>query len=633
MQKRAAKRRVYSYIRFSTPEQEKGDSLRRQREWRDQFVKNNDYELDTSLTLLDKGRSAFKGDHKNKGALGIFLESVENGTVPRGSILLVESIDRLTRLEPMEAMKMVCFDLFRHDITVQTTVAEYPPDSANDGRIYGLIAEIQRAHSESKRKSELITASRDEARRAAQEDGTKLTSRCPAWLKPVKQDGAIEFEIIPEAAKAIKNIFEWKLQGIGLGTITIRLNEGDGWKRPKGWRTSYVKKILHNRALIGDYQPHKKSKTTGKREPAGDLIQGYYPKVLDRDLFFKVQELTKRNKGTGGRKDKCSNIFTNIAKCAYCGGTMHYADKGDPPKGQRYLVCSNGKRNYGCQRYSIRYDETEKLILENCANLKPELILPNPDEQAKQCNQLCQERDGKTAELVDIETQLDNYAARVGMAKSDTIAKRIYDQMENLEQQKAELQESLKDTESRLADAEQAGKSLVSWTSGIKELQEAIAESNAVELRLRLKMHLEEFINRIEIFAHGYKTDADPEKPARATSRKNGKRLEYVPAPPQNADDFLESIEAQASEVDPELWNNDRFRAFVNHIATERKTRKGRFVRIHFKSGAVVDLVPAGSLATGMEMRQDARKRVGWRFTSPRIDRLWRDFKTAYKKK
>lgn len=54
-------------------------------------------------------------------------------------------------------------------------------------------------------------------------------------------------------------------------------------------------------------------------------------------------------------------------------------------------------------------------------------------------------------------------------------------------------------------------------------------------------------------------------------------------------------------------------------------TGRGRFVRVHFKSGSVVDLVPEGRLADGMKLVQDGRRKSGWRFVSPDLDRLWRE--------
>src|SRR5262249_16687212 len=90
----------YSYLRFSHPDQSKGDSFRRQIEKRDTWLKKNSLALDTSLTLEDKGVSGFTGDHRtnpDRHALAAFLELVKQGRIPKGSYLIVESLDRLSR--------------------------------------------------------------------------------------------------------------------------------------------------------------------------------------------------------------------------------------------------------------------------------------------------------------------------------------------------------------------------------------------------------------------------------------------------------------------------------------------------------------------------------------------------------
>ena len=89
--------KAYSYIRFSTPEQEKGDSLRRQIEQSETYAQTHGLTLDDSLRLTDRGLSAFHGIHRTKGALGEFHRLVEQGEIEPGSVLLVESLDRLLR--------------------------------------------------------------------------------------------------------------------------------------------------------------------------------------------------------------------------------------------------------------------------------------------------------------------------------------------------------------------------------------------------------------------------------------------------------------------------------------------------------------------------------------------------------
>ncbi len=90
--------RAYSYIRFSTPEQAKGASLARQRRLTREYVKKHDLVLDRKLTFKDLGLSAFTQQNLEPGAeLRRFIDLVKAGDVPRGSYLLIESLDRLSR--------------------------------------------------------------------------------------------------------------------------------------------------------------------------------------------------------------------------------------------------------------------------------------------------------------------------------------------------------------------------------------------------------------------------------------------------------------------------------------------------------------------------------------------------------
>ncbi|MEC8482220.1 MAG: recombinase family protein, partial [Pseudomonadota bacterium] len=90
-------RKAYSYLRFSTPEQMKGDSFRRQTALAQSYASKNNLILDNELTFEDLGVSAYQGRNKAKGNLGLFLEAVQTGLIERDSVLLVESLDRISR--------------------------------------------------------------------------------------------------------------------------------------------------------------------------------------------------------------------------------------------------------------------------------------------------------------------------------------------------------------------------------------------------------------------------------------------------------------------------------------------------------------------------------------------------------
>ncbi len=98
---------AYSYIRFSSPKQSKGTSEIRQSEKPEDWCRRNGYILDTTLRLRDLGKSAYHGVNVSKGALGVFLALVRDGMIEPGSVLLIEHLDRFTRVEPMEALDLI----------------------------------------------------------------------------------------------------------------------------------------------------------------------------------------------------------------------------------------------------------------------------------------------------------------------------------------------------------------------------------------------------------------------------------------------------------------------------------------------------------------------------------------------
>src|SRR5215813_6027456 len=95
--------KAYSYLRFSTPEQLKGDSYRRQTQMAADYARKHSLQLDQSLTFEDLGVSAFRSKNAKTGALRAFLDAVEAGVIPKGSHLLVESMDRISRDEIVAA--------------------------------------------------------------------------------------------------------------------------------------------------------------------------------------------------------------------------------------------------------------------------------------------------------------------------------------------------------------------------------------------------------------------------------------------------------------------------------------------------------------------------------------------------
>jgi DNA invertase Pin-like site-specific DNA recombinase len=65
--------RAYSYLRFSTPDQLKGDSYRRQTQLAQEYARKHSLELDQSLTFEDLGVSAYRSKNVKTGALRFWM--------------------------------------------------------------------------------------------------------------------------------------------------------------------------------------------------------------------------------------------------------------------------------------------------------------------------------------------------------------------------------------------------------------------------------------------------------------------------------------------------------------------------------------------------------------------------------
>lgn len=180
---------VYSYTRFSTPEQAAGDSYRRQSEAAAKWAKERGLVLDEKLALSDEGVSAFRGANTAEDAgLGRFLYACREGLIDPGSYLIVENLDRISRADPFDAQAQF-MEIVRNRVTIVTLQdgQEYSRErmTAEPWALMAAFMVAVRAHEESKTKGRRVAAAWAEKRRRVR-DGTDpmLTGRAPPWLRP-----------------------------------------------------------------------------------------------------------------------------------------------------------------------------------------------------------------------------------------------------------------------------------------------------------------------------------------------------------------------------------------------------------------------------------------------------------------
>jgi DNA invertase Pin-like site-specific DNA recombinase len=221
--------KAYSYMRFSTLEQGKGDSLNRQTTMAREWSEKNDVPLDTELNLTDKGVSAYRGANAETGALGAFLDTVRAGTIPRGSWLLVESLDRISRQVVRKAARTI-EDIVDAGITVvdlSDGAREYSAEALDsDPTLFLMMAlRFMRSNEESTLKGSRVAAEYKNKRKSFAGDQAldkPYTRRLPAWMRWDDQTKA--YVIIEERRALVREMFERTDAGEGQHKIAHDFN-------------------------------------------------------------------------------------------------------------------------------------------------------------------------------------------------------------------------------------------------------------------------------------------------------------------------------------------------------------------------------------------------------------------------
>ncbi len=275
------------------------------------------------MRFQDLGISGYSGANVKYGAFGEFLAAVESGYIEPGSVLLVESLDRVSRQDIDKAGEQLR-KILRAGVEVVTLVdgSWYKEESLRDSlSMIKAMLVMERAHEESLTKSKRLRSAWANKRKEA-ESGKIMSRRCVAWLK-VSEDGK-QFEQIPENVKAVQRVFQLRLDGLSHVKIARQMNEEgfvtlNQFRSKVGvWSQSTVTELLSNRAVIGFKVPSKSMVVKGVQE-----IPGYYPAILTEEQFYAVQQL-KTGAGRRPSSDRplLTNLFKGVMRCSKCGFIM-----------------------------------------------------------------------------------------------------------------------------------------------------------------------------------------------------------------------------------------------------------------------------------------------------------------------
>lgn len=318
-----ARRLAFSYVRFSSEKQRQGASLERQTEAAQRWAEDNGYILDKSLNLHDLAVSAFHGDNISVGNLASFKEAVETGTIPRGSVLLVENLDRLSRQAHRKAARVLedILDAGVDVVTLQDGKRWTQKDLDEDPLTsIMIILTFARAHEESLTKSKRV---KDGWQRnlAKVKEGKRLRSRAvPSWLKLIGDLDDGSFAKIPDKVEMIQELYERFANGDTVWSIAKDFRDR-GIKTPRGkeFASGNIYRLVSSKAPYGILELGKGTKND---RTVFDQIEDYFPRIVSEDVqrrvLLRLQDMRRRGRAADGilpptsPKRKTHGILTGV---------------------------------------------------------------------------------------------------------------------------------------------------------------------------------------------------------------------------------------------------------------------------------------------------------------------------------
>jgi DNA invertase Pin-like site-specific DNA recombinase len=359
----SSRRKLYSYVRWSSEKQSAGTSYERQTSKARQFAQEYDLEYEE---ITDAGVSAFKGKNTTQGKLGDFIFAVEQGVIPSDSWLYVENLDRLSR-EDVTTANELFLRLLRMGLTIVTGMDNrvYTRESVNNNPM-DLMASIlmfMRANEESRTKSNRVVShvlALIERHKKELPVNIKALGRHPFWIDG---SGSAHEKVKPHPThwKPAQDAVKLFLEGHGAFYVIDYLNQHypvppvfkKTKRREGGWPLQAIKKMRDNQALVGT----RIFSLLGKEY----RLENYYPPLCSQGEFAQLQDIKENNKKPSGKVSTAINLLggMRILRCGHCNGTMTAFLQ----RGQLRYICEYGRSGGNCTAWSVKASIVERCLM------------------------------------------------------------------------------------------------------------------------------------------------------------------------------------------------------------------------------------------------------------------------------
>lgn len=241
------------------------------------------------------------------------------------------------------------------------------------------------------------------------------------------------FHVDPAQAQVVREIFERYARGETVADMIRDLNARQiKTSLGREFNKNSLHRLLRNRRYIGYYIYKGKETENGM------------PRIIEDELFYRVQRILDRNKQAPARSRKEEYLLTTKLFCGYCREMMvGYGGTGKSGKQYHYYRCKNVPKKK-CHKKVVGKEYIETKVVLACHKL---LTDKNIEKIAVSVEKACQEqgRDNAAvkslkAAIQEADTAIENlWAALEKGQASDMITQRI----EKRQKEKEDLQSQL----------------------------------------------------------------------------------------------------------------------------------------------------------------------------------------------
>ena len=228
-----------------------------------------------------------------------------------------------------------------------------------------------------------------------------------------KRTRTISRAVIDEnTAPIVQRVFKLYDEGWGYKSIAMKLNS-EGFRTNKGhlFRVNFISRMLRNRAYIGilDYNLYQ---GRGSREPVE--IPGFYPPLIDHELFRRIQEKLKNQIANfqNSFAHRTNYLLSRLVICDLCG--HHYLGTAAKSGKHHYYSCSTYMRRgrQACGAPLLNKEKFEQAVLDQ---IQAQIL--SEENVRKYINLLIEEtqksKPVETAEETAVELAIEGVEAKV----------------------------------------------------------------------------------------------------------------------------------------------------------------------------------------------------------------------------